>query len=101
MMNGRMLPEEVADRIIREILGRPVDYIRLAAEQAARTDPWRWYCRLCGARGEAADPGTRDAAARAHLESEPCGRHDCTGWAEAGRLLHVWTYPRSVIAWLS
>lgn len=66
-----------------------------------RTDPWRWYCRLCGAEGDAAAPDTRDQAAREHLKQAPCGRHELTGWAIAGRLLHVWTYPRSAVAWLS
>lgn len=65
----------------------------------ARTDPWRWYCRLCGAKGEAADPAARDQAARDHLAQAPCGRHELTGWAAAGRLLHVWTYPVSAVAW--
>ena len=84
-----------------ERIMRPADPARLAAEEAARTDPWRWYCRLCGAKGEAPDPDARDQAARAHLEQTRCGRHGVTGWATAGRMLHVWTYPASAVAWLS
>ena len=98
------MTDETADvigRIIRDITERPVDLARLAAEEAARTDPWRWYCRLCGAKGEAAGPGARDDVARAHLAQAPCGRHGITGWSSAGRLLHVWTYPGSAVAWLS
>jgi hypothetical protein len=79
--------------IVEEILARPVDYEKLAAREAARTDPWRWYCRLCGATG-AFDHGEtareqRDGDARAHLDETRCGRHGMTGWTESGRLLHV------------
>jgi hypothetical protein len=61
--------------------------------EVARTDAWRWYCRTCGTTGDASDREARDASARAHLASTSCGRDDCLGWAESGRLLHVWTYP--------
>jgi len=84
--------EEVMD-LIRRICENPPDPEKLAAAEAARTDPWRWYCRTCGERGEAPEPGTRDEGAAAHLASTPCGRHAIPGRAEAGRLLHVWTYP--------
>jgi hypothetical protein len=57
-----------------------------------RTDPWRWYCRLCGARGEAATEPVRNAAAAEHLRTTECGRHHQPGRAIAGRLLHVWTF---------
>jgi len=92
-------PAGAIARIIRDIADRPIDPARLAAKEAARTDPWRWYCRHCGEKGEAADPATRDQAGKAHLEQAPCGRHEITGWVTAGRLLHVWTYPKSAIAW--
>lgn len=88
-------------RILQAIAENPPDPAVITAREAARTDPWRWYCRICGATGEAAKRQPRDEAARAHLEQAPCGSHDVTGWAESGRLLHVWTYPRSAIAWLS
>ncbi len=64
-----------------------------------RTDPWRWYCRICGAEGEAAEEAVRDLDAAAHLEDTPCGRHAVTGWVTSGRLLHVWSYPASAVAW--
>jgi hypothetical protein len=84
--------------ILRDILENPPDPARLAAEEAARTDPWRWYCRLCGATGEAANRQPRDELAREHLDKAPCGRYEVTGWASSGRLLHVWTYPASAVA---
>ena len=102
-------PEERAERerltpyleALVDILSRPVDYEKLAAEEAARTDPWRWYCRLCGAGGAVDDgPGARerrDEDAAGHLFATPCGRHEIAGRAESGRLLHVWTYPQSAV----
>ena len=58
-----------------------------------RTDPWRWYCRICGAEGDTPDRDTRDAAARAHVEGEHWRDGDVLGWDEAGRLAHAWRYP--------
>jgi hypothetical protein len=88
--------------LAQRIMERGIDWEKLAAQEAARTGPWGWYCRLCGATG-AVDDGTgardaRDKDARAHLAEMPCGRYEITGWAEAGRLLHVWSYPRSAVA---
>jgi hypothetical protein len=40
---------------------------RRAAQAAARTDPWRWYCRLCGAEGEDESRVVSRAAAYAHV----------------------------------
>lgn len=88
------------DKIIaalRKIVEQPADLEKLAAREAARTDPWRWYCRLCGATGEDPDRGGRDWEAGEHLRITRCGRYEITGSAEAGRLLHVWTYPRSAV----
>jgi hypothetical protein len=59
-----------------------------------RTDPWRWYCRLCGAAGDAATEVTRSVAAHAHLRETKCGQGTKLGWNEAGRLVHIWTYGR-------
>lgn len=56
------------------------------------TRPWRWYCRLCGAKGEAPERAGRDAQARDHLASTDCGCGAIKGRAESGRLTHVWTY---------
>lgn len=97
--------EHVADylaNLAQQIIERGVDQDKLAAHEAARTDPWRWYCRLCGPKG-AVDNGpgareSRDKAAEEHLRDTPCGRHAVTGWSESGRLLHVWTYPKSETA---
>lgn len=76
----------LAERILADLRENPPSLEVLAADTAARTDPWRWYCRLCGSKGDAAEPEARDEAARAHLRETPCGRHEVTGWAAAGRL---------------
>lgn len=84
--------------ILRDLAENPPDPAKLAAETAARTDPWRWYCRLCGGKGQADTEQERDALGRAHLAGTRCGRHEVTGWEKAGRLLHVWTFPASAVA---
>jgi hypothetical protein len=63
-----------------------------------RTDPWRWYCRLCSTSGEFPDRGERDEAAAAHLRDTRCGRFPVHMRAAAGRLVHVWSYPYSAAA---
>jgi hypothetical protein len=83
--------------LAQEIIERGIDWEKLAAQETARTDPWRWYCRLCGASGEDPDRGGRDWEAGEHLRTTRCGRHEITGYAESGRLAHVWSYPRSAI----
>lgn len=88
--------EALARRVL-ETIADPEFYVRLAAEEAARTDPWRWYCRLCGATGEDPDRGGRDWEAGEHLRTTACGRHEIAGCRESGRLLHVWTYPRPAV----
>lgn len=65
---------------------------RLAAQAAARTDPWRWYCRICGAEGEDASRLVRNDQAYQHLKDCRTGEREQTGTAEAGRLLHIWGY---------
>lgn len=45
---------------------------------------WRWYCRLCGARGVADDEQGRDENAFGHAD------HVRGLSASSGRLLHVW-----------
>jgi hypothetical protein len=87
---------------LREIALNPPTPAEIAAREAARTDPWRWYCRTCGAEG-AVNDGTgareyRDKAAEEHLRETRCGRREVTAREESGRLLHVWTYPRSAVA---
>jgi hypothetical protein len=96
---------EDRDRIIarlRDIALNPPSPAEIAAREAARTDPWRWYCRTCGAKG-AVDDGSgareaRDEAAAAHLRETGCGRDEVTAREESGRLLHMWTYPRTAVA---
>jgi len=92
---------EYLTRLAMQIIERGVDYEKLAAEEAARTDPWRWYCRLCGVQGAVADgPGARerrDEEAAGHLSGTPCGRYEIEARSESGRLLHVWSYPRSAV----
>lgn len=66
---------------------------RLAKREAERTDPWRWYCRLCSASGEHEDRVASREGAYAHIaEGQPCGAGRLIGASEVGRLLHVWTY---------
>ena len=66
-----------------------------------RTDPWRWYCRLCATGGESPEREERDEAAAAHLRDTPCGRYPVHQRREAGRLLHIWSYPYSAAAELN
>jgi hypothetical protein len=80
-----------------EIALNPPTPAELAAREAARTDPWRWYCRECGATGEDQDPGARDWEAGEHLRTTRCGRNEVVGMDWFGRTLHVWTYPRSAV----
>jgi hypothetical protein len=89
--------EELAE-IAQQIIERGVDYEKLAEEEAARTDPWRWYCRECGATGEDPDEGGRDWEAGEHLRTTPCGRREIVGMDWFGRTLHVWTYSKSAVA---
>jgi hypothetical protein len=73
----------------------------LAEEEAARADPWRWYCRLCGATGEEDTAEEQVRSARAHLTETPCGRHGVRREEKWGRLIHVWSYPVSAVARLN
>lgn len=84
--------------MLRDLALNPPAQAELDAKTAARADPWRWYCRLCGDKGEAPTEHERDALGRAHLNETSCGRHEVTGWEKAGRLLHVWTFPASAVA---
>jgi hypothetical protein len=87
---------------LREIALNPPTSEQIAAREAARTDPWRWYCRLCGAGGAVSDGlgarEYRDKAAEEHLRETRCGRFEVCAREESGRLLHVWTYPRTAVA---
>jgi len=96
------VPDRERARWVEQLAEIAQQIIELAEEEAARTDPWRWYCRLCGAEGSV-DHGpaareARDEAAEEHLRETPCGRREVTAREESGRLLHVWTYPRSAAA---
>lgn len=86
--------DEIVARL-REIALSPPTLDELAAREAARTDPWRWYCRTCGAEGSVEDgegaQGTRDKAAMAHLSEAHCGPDEIPGKVPR-RLLHVWSY---------
>ena len=66
-----------------------------------RTDPYRWYCRLCSTSGESLGRQERDEAATAHLRDTPCGRYPVWRMVEAGHLVHVWSYPHSACAELN
>jgi hypothetical protein len=91
--DGAMSAEDrrgaVLDRL-RAALADPDLPGKVEAAQAARTDQWRWYCRLCGEEGSDPLRAARDGAARAHVEAAHGLAH--LGQAEAGRLLHVWSY---------
>jgi hypothetical protein len=68
---------------------------RLAQRQLERTDPWKWYCRLCGARGESDSRTASRDEAYAHIaDGQPCGHGAVKDQAEHGRLLHVWSWSR-------
>lgn len=64
----------------------------VARAQAERTDPWRWYCRICGAKG--ADPSrvVRNDQALDHAKECPPGGRPNIDTSETGRLLHVWSH---------
>lgn len=64
-------------------------------DETSRTDPFRWYCRLCGAQGEHEQMATRDRLAQQHLEQSDRGLGIRPGRAETGRVLQVWTYTPS------
>lgn len=62
-----------------------------------RSDPWRWYCRLCGAEGEHDDELERTEAARDHARTEhPQGPGGQLVEDYSGRLMHVWTVSADV-----
>lgn len=64
----------------------------IARRSAARTDPWRWYCRLCGQAGRSADRTVRNAEAYGHVGSDGPHAKPTVAADEAGRLLHVWCF---------
>lgn len=60
---------------------------------AVRTDPWIWYCRICGATGADGDPEARDQAGLNHVNREcTCSDRPNLCQSEHGRLLHLWRY---------
>lgn len=83
--------ESVVERLLA-MANDPEHKNRLAAHEAARTDPWRWYCRLCGATGENADRTVRNTEAYSHVSADGPHQHPTVADAEVGRLLHVWCY---------
>ena len=66
--------------------------LRLAAYEAARTDPWRWYCRSCGATGQDDSEPGRDLEALGHIDACKFGRRPTVCSESIGRLMHVWSY---------
>lgn len=89
---------EIAGQL-RDIIEHGPDPAERAAREAARTDPWRWYCRICGATGEKPDPVARDLEANEHLLTTRCGNGDVFAGEDSGRLLHVWSYPLAALAY--
>jgi len=85
------LSERLMDMLAE--VGTPEFQQRLAEREAQRTDPWRWYCRLCAAVGESESRTETVEAAHAHVaDGQPCGRGVHKAEDAAGRLLHVWSY---------
>lgn len=83
---------ELAEKVLA-MVNDPDHINRVAAQQAARTDPWRWYCRLCGETGENADRTIRNSEAYRHVGPDgPHGQRQHIADGEHGRLLHVWCY---------
>jgi hypothetical protein len=65
--------------------------LALEEHERTRTDPWRWYCRICGTEGEDSERLVRDMGGVLHLQI--CGGGRPT-WCreEYGRLSHIWSY---------
>lgn len=82
---------ELIDRLLCAV-NDPDFPTKLAREEAERTDPWRWYCRICGAEGADSDRTVSVQQAHAHLDGCSCALRPTLGQAQAGRLLHVWRY---------
>jgi hypothetical protein len=83
------------DRLLYECFNpvRQAEHLlRLAEYESNRTDPWRWYCRTCGAEGQADTEQERDQAGYAHLSVCPHGLRVNVGTESIGRLRHVWSY---------
>jgi hypothetical protein len=54
---------------------------------------WKWYCRLCGERGQALTEAARDGVAFDHLYACDDRPELMIGQARWGKQLHVWSYP--------
>jgi hypothetical protein len=84
-----------SDEALDKLLGIIADPVRQAEGELYeenRTDPYRWYCRKCGAEGEATEASERDSDAYSHVEERPCGVGPTLGTAASGHLLHLWSY---------
>jgi hypothetical protein len=90
--NGAVSDTERLVTRILALLDDPALPQKVAEAQAARIDPWRWYCRRCGAKGQDASRPVRNEQAARHLGETECGRGRYHEEAESGRLLHVWTW---------
>jgi hypothetical protein len=89
--NQRMNASELVD-LMADPVWQAEHALRLAAYEAARTDPWRWYCRLCGAEGQADTEADRDLVAFGHVDACPDGCHATVRTESHGRLRHVWSF---------
>lgn len=87
-------PGELLERIL-EVLRDPVRQAERILAEENRTDPWCWYCRTCGDRGERDDKEDRTVEALWHITAYHWNKPVPMklGMAEAGHLLHVWCYP--------
>jgi hypothetical protein len=77
-----------------DMLSDPIRQAEAILHEKNRTDPWSWYCRICGATGEHTTRPGRDAQAMDHVVTMHWHSDDTWGQAEAGHLLHIWCYPR-------
>lgn len=86
----RLYAAAVARRVCLERLS-PLEAV---AEQLERDDPWRWWCRHCGAGGAREDEMARDFDAADHVRAahaKPWSQQIVM--ASSGRLAHVWPLP--------
>ena len=80
-------------RLIVDPVARQEHEHQVALKEAERTDPWRYYCRLCGHKDQNESRTELIDMAMAHIaDGQPCGAGSIKMADQAGRLMHVWSY---------